>query len=550
MNPGKCNGCTGYRPILEAPRPARIMFVGDAPKDHDERADAPLAGMVGREFNGIYLERIMSMSRSEVYVTNAQKCVKGDNAPACLKHWFDWEVRVVRPEIIVPMGAGACSLFGIDVNMEHGIPRENWSLVNEFGAEYWRGTVFPIYHPSYGVSVPDAMISIRQDLETLLRYMNGERRQPAKPYSCILLAGDDVAEHLRYSSGKISMDTETVPVMRNVPGRKRLQVGNNPFCLSYSVDGDLGVVVLASDRKGCSHVRDYVERSPLIMHNGLYDIPILNTMWSREEPEDPSQRLMSRPGDFDTMRWAYNATYPEKGLKGLAYRHLGIHMTEFPELVAPHYAAAWESFLEFVYRAPEVEAGHEYTLEVNKTDRIRLVCSCGQYTSGWFGAAKYESGLEKANKHIPSSRPRRHPLSYYLSKVDEPESMTESQWNACIPGYWRDYIEEAIPRDDNAFSFETWLNMVLMKRWVYRSRQVEDCAMDMLASLKKNGPDGLEERWYGFRDYESYPEPPVKSIADVPLEKMVQYSGLDAVVTYRLHDFMLAEYARLMEGFQ
>jgi uracil-DNA glycosylase len=72
----------------------------------------------------------------------------------------------VRPEIIVPMGAIACSLFpNINLNLDHGLP-----CVGKWGA--WEGVCFPTYHPSAGIHASSFMIPLQADFHTLQLFLH------------------------------------------------------------------------------------------------------------------------------------------------------------------------------------------------------------------------------------------------------------------------------------------------------------------------------------------------------------------------------------------
>jgi DNA polymerase len=103
---------------------ARIALVGEQPGDQEDRAGAPFVGPAGRE-----LDRALSeagIARDAVYLTNAVKHFKWKprgkrriherpnrtEVVAC-NEWLLAELKVVRPSVIVALGATAGqSLFG------------------------------------------------------------------------------------------------------------------------------------------------------------------------------------------------------------------------------------------------------------------------------------------------------------------------------------------------------------------------------------------------------------------------------------------------------
>jgi DNA polymerase len=110
----------------EGPTHARVMMIGEEPGDQEDRQGHPFVGPAGT-----LLDRALSAAgipRGDVYVTNIVKHFKFEprgkrrihkkpNAieiSAC-RPWLDAELAVVRPQIIVLLGATAAqSLLGRD----------------------------------------------------------------------------------------------------------------------------------------------------------------------------------------------------------------------------------------------------------------------------------------------------------------------------------------------------------------------------------------------------------------------------------------------------
>jgi DNA polymerase len=102
----------------EGPSHARIVMVGEQPGDQEDLQGRPFVGPAGK-----LLDRAMEeagIDREEVYVTNAVKHFKFEprgkkrihkkpdrpEIEAC-KWWLDREIAVLRPELIVALGATA-----------------------------------------------------------------------------------------------------------------------------------------------------------------------------------------------------------------------------------------------------------------------------------------------------------------------------------------------------------------------------------------------------------------------------------------------------------
>ena len=119
----ECRGCPLYEPATqtvfgEGPARARVMLIGEMPGDREDRAGHPFVGPAGRELDAA-LERA-GIERTDAYVTNVVKhfkfkergkrrihdTPKKGEVDACLP-WLREELRLVRPEVLVFLGATA-----------------------------------------------------------------------------------------------------------------------------------------------------------------------------------------------------------------------------------------------------------------------------------------------------------------------------------------------------------------------------------------------------------------------------------------------------------
>jgi uracil-DNA glycosylase len=124
-----CRGCELYEDATqtvfgEGRKAARVMLVGETPGDREDQAGLPFVGPAGRELDKA-LERA-GIARADAYVTNAVKHFRFEergkrrihqrpdarHVRAC-RPWLDAELRLIRPEAVIVMGATAArSLLG------------------------------------------------------------------------------------------------------------------------------------------------------------------------------------------------------------------------------------------------------------------------------------------------------------------------------------------------------------------------------------------------------------------------------------------------------
>jgi uracil-DNA glycosylase len=118
-----CRGCHLWRGATqtvfgEGLKRSRLMMVGEMPGDREDRAGKPFVGPAGRELDKA-LEAV-GIDRGEVYITNVVKhfafeergkrrmhrTPKRFEVLAC-RPWLDAELEVVKPQILVILGATA-----------------------------------------------------------------------------------------------------------------------------------------------------------------------------------------------------------------------------------------------------------------------------------------------------------------------------------------------------------------------------------------------------------------------------------------------------------
>ena len=143
----------------EGLKTSTLMVVGEQPGDQEDLAGRPFVGPAGQMFDRALAEA--GVPRDQVFVTNAVKHFKHElrgkrrlhktpntgEVTAC-RWWLDAERRIVRPRVIVALGAtAALSVFGKPVAVTKSrqqalqLPDQAVGVVS--------------YHPSYLLRLPD-----------------------------------------------------------------------------------------------------------------------------------------------------------------------------------------------------------------------------------------------------------------------------------------------------------------------------------------------------------------------------------------------------------
>jgi uracil-DNA glycosylase family protein len=159
-----CTRCPLYRNATqvvpgEGPPRARIMLVGEQPGDREDIAGKPFVGPAGRILDAALADA--GIDRAEVFVTNAVKHFKFTQRGKLRLHkrpnayeidrchwWLDLERAIVKPAIIVAMGATA-------IRTVSGKPLTIGKVRGRLLPLPDGGDMIATVHPSYLLRIPD-----------------------------------------------------------------------------------------------------------------------------------------------------------------------------------------------------------------------------------------------------------------------------------------------------------------------------------------------------------------------------------------------------------
>jgi uracil-DNA glycosylase len=129
---------------------ARLMFIGEAPGEDEDRTGRPFVGKAGQLLEKMIIA--MGLTREQVYIANVLKVRPPNNATPtpeqaaiCAPYLFA-QVAAVKPEAIVTLGLPATrTVLGVEGSM--GSLRARWSVFTDPNGR--KVAVMPTYHPSY-----------------------------------------------------------------------------------------------------------------------------------------------------------------------------------------------------------------------------------------------------------------------------------------------------------------------------------------------------------------------------------------------------------------
>ena len=183
-----CRGChlwtLGTQTVFgEGPAHAPVMIVGEQPGDQEDRAGHPFVGPSGRLLDRALEEA--AIDRGDVYVTNAVKHFKWERGEKSARRihkkpndaeirachpWLEEEIRLVKPHVIVCLGATAAQAimgktFRVTKQRGKPVPAPNGSVV------------IATVHPSSVLRAPDAEARAQaerdflSDIKKVARYL-------------------------------------------------------------------------------------------------------------------------------------------------------------------------------------------------------------------------------------------------------------------------------------------------------------------------------------------------------------------------------------------
>src|SRR5437867_10663546 len=160
----ECTACHLYKRATqtvfgEGPKSAPIMLVGEQPGDYEDVAGKPFVGPAGKIMDRALEEA--GIDRNKVYVTNTVKHFKWEprgkrrihqkpnsREIAACRPWLEAELRIVRPKLLVCLGATAAqAIFGPSFR----VTRDRGKVL----ASQFASKVVTTVHPSSLLRQPD-----------------------------------------------------------------------------------------------------------------------------------------------------------------------------------------------------------------------------------------------------------------------------------------------------------------------------------------------------------------------------------------------------------
>lgn len=147
---------------------ARIMLVGEAPGEKEDKSGRPFVGPAGRVLNKLLDES--GLRREDIYITGVVKCrppgnrvPKKDEVGACVPYLHE-QIRSLQPQIIICLGALAAKTL-IDPHLKISQARGQW--LEKDGLKF-----MPTYHPASVFHDREKLAGIREDFLKVKKEIN------------------------------------------------------------------------------------------------------------------------------------------------------------------------------------------------------------------------------------------------------------------------------------------------------------------------------------------------------------------------------------------
>jgi uracil-DNA glycosylase len=149
---------------------ARLMFVGEAPGEEEDKRGEPFVGRAGQLLTKI-IEAI-GLTRDQVYIANVIKCrppgnrnPEGDEVEQCEPFLFR-QIEAIKPRVIVPLGKFAAQSL---LKTTDPITRLRG---RQF--EYRGAALIPTFHPAYLLRNPSAKREVWEDMKKVRAILQSE----------------------------------------------------------------------------------------------------------------------------------------------------------------------------------------------------------------------------------------------------------------------------------------------------------------------------------------------------------------------------------------
>jgi len=279
-------------------REVKLILIGEAPGESEEREGRPFIGAAGGLLRSILAK--MNLPSSSCLITNVVKCRPENNRPPTAKEakrcapLLSWELAQYPGVPIVTLGKSATNAV---LGGNSAISRLQGGKFEVEGHP-----VYPTFHPAYGLHKPSAISHIAEDIAAAYAQERGTAPMPTQKPTKSLQA----LHHLNssHSGGGpfLVLDIETEGGMRVVKGKEKDLSPFRPGCqvtmlgLKWARDQHTMHLTTRQDiAAACDWLNENAEGLDIVGHNLKFDL-----LWLLEH-STLTERAVAALRVWDTM---------------------------------------------------------------------------------------------------------------------------------------------------------------------------------------------------------------------------------------------------------
>lgn len=164
----KCTACPLYKSATlavpgEGPKDAKIMIVGEAPGEEEDRQGLPFVGRSGKVLDRML--EIAGIDMRKVFITNTVKhrpsnnrVPKASEIKTCKELWLDKQIEILKPALIIVLGGVALKTL-----VKKGSVEKLHGKITEKNKQKY----FVTFHPSAALRFPDIEQKAEDDFRKL-----------------------------------------------------------------------------------------------------------------------------------------------------------------------------------------------------------------------------------------------------------------------------------------------------------------------------------------------------------------------------------------------
>lgn len=450
---------------------ATVYVVVERPGRYENNRRVPLVGDDGGDFNQVWLP-MAGLRRSDIRCHNVYPYWHPENSDPTLDEVLAGtpellaDIERVNPRFIVTMGKYALGVFKgvygalLSMEREHGVPF------------HWQGRVIiPVFHPSAAWHTKHVRRQMTWDWQRVGEIIRSD--------GVLFPQSIDVHYSMlgttwwqQYINMPLAIDTETSD--------------GKPWMIQVSPKPGVAYCCLVNNGADLAQFTQWIEQAPLvILHNAKFDLDILE------------QCGIIPHAYTDTMIMAYLLGNEHQGLKDLAYKHFGIEMHEYKDVVLPSTQRRARKYLE-----------HIASQSITMTRWFR-VKSSKRKRDGW-AEFKSDNGIKPLNLEFKQLDSGGYEVTWEVSRIPDPAPVEEFRGKQIVTRQPTNIVKRVrsllddLDSDPTLDPFEKWSAM-----------------NDKDEAIKLMGGDMT-----------------LGSIDEIPLNDAIDYGCRDADMTYRVYNVL------------